>query len=72
MDKHRCSTVQDHLLSRSRNLLMLSSLAAHSSNIPCIKLLLELGADPSIPDNDGELPSSVAQTNEERAAWSGH
>jgi hypothetical protein len=37
-----------------------------------MKLLLELGADPSIPDNDGELPSSVAQTDEERAVWKEH
>lgn len=52
--------------------LVLLSLAAHSSSIPCIKLLLELGADPSIPDNEGALPSSVAQTEEERAVWIGH
>jgi len=37
-----------------------------------MKLLLELGADPFIPDNDGELPSSVAQTDEERAVWTEH
>ena len=34
-----------------------------------MKLLLELGADPSIPDNDGQLPSSIAQTDEERTFW---
>jgi hypothetical protein len=37
-----------------------------------MKLLLEFGADPSIPANDGELPSSVAQTDEERAVWKEH
>jgi len=47
-------------------------IAAHASNIPCIKLLLELGADPSIPDNDGQLPSSIAQTDEEKAVWIEH
>jgi hypothetical protein len=34
-----------------------------------MKLLLEHGADPSIPNHDGELPSSVAQTVEEQAVW---
>jgi hypothetical protein len=34
-----------------------------------MKLLLELGADSSIADHAGELPSSVAQTDAERAIW---
>lgn len=34
-----------------------------------IKTLLELGADPTIPNNDGDLPSSIAETDDERAIW---
>lgn len=43
-------------------------LAAHSSSFSCIKTLLELGADANIPNNDGELPSSVTES-EEKACW---
>lgn len=43
--------------------------AAYASHIPTMRLLLELGADPSISDNEGVLPSSIAQTDEEKAVW---
>jgi hypothetical protein len=70
MDKLHYFTVRKIILSIIDHFICYV-IASHSSNIPCMKLLLDLGADPSIPDNDGELPSSVAQTDEEKAVWAG-
>lgn len=57
------------LVNRSLICHFYSIAAAHASHIPTMKLLLQLGADPTIADNDGTLPSSVAQTDEEKEVW---
>ena len=35
-------------------------LASYDENVPVVSLLLEYGADPNIPDNNGNLPISYA------------
>lgn len=57
------------IFNRSLICNLYSIAAAHASHIPTMKLLLQLGADPTIADNDGTLPSSVAQTDEEKEVW---